>query len=127
MIKFIRLGLFLIVINLNFVFSQINNNADSSLRKENVFLIIHLQEDIIRYNFESIRDFEMYSEMILDEIPTCFGLKKGTVCEVVLELTFSITIGNSNSMNTKSMPCLNTELVNESRKLSQLLQTSELH
>jgi hypothetical protein len=127
MIKFIRLGLFLIVINLNYGFSQINNNADSSLRKENVFLIIHLQEDIIRYNFESIRDFEMYSEMILDEIPTCFGLKKGTVCEVVLELTFSITIGNSNSMNTKSVQCLNTELVNESRKLSQLLQTSELH
>jgi hypothetical protein len=127
MIKFIRLGLFLIVINLTYGFSQINNNADSSLRKENVFLIIHLQEDIIRYNFDSIRDFEMYSEMILDEIPTCFGLKKGTECEVELELTFSITIGNSNSMNTKSVQCLNTELVIESRKLSQLLQTSELH
>jgi hypothetical protein len=127
MIKFNRLSLFLTVINLYYGFSQIINKSNDCLRKENVFLIIHLQEDNIRYNFDSIRDFEMYSEMVLDDVPSCFGLKKGTVCEVVLEFTLSITIGNSSSVNTKSVHCLNTELVNESRKLYQQIQTTELH
>lgn len=110
---------------LAFGFSQNKSNDDKNIREETLFLIIHLQEDIIRYQFSSLQDFNSYSGLLLEEIPTAFGLKRNATCKVVLEITFSVCIGNLGSTHTESVHCLCHELVSESQKLIPLIQAFE--
>ena len=57
---------------------------------ESAFITVKSEDEIVKYKFDTIKDFEAHSNKILDEITTVSKENAANKCEVTVEISITV-------------------------------------
>lgn len=59
-------------------------------KTESAFITVKSEDEIVKYKFDTIKDFEEHSNKILDDITTVSKESKAEKCEVTVEISVTV-------------------------------------